>query len=98
MATTAPAAQAPAAAPSPSSGSVPADGVAPCPLLTWIEFCLLDMEGQPVPGKQYIVKTPDGGEVRGTLDGNGQARLDGIVRGTCRISFPEYDADAWERI
>ena len=34
----------------------------------------------------------------GTLDNNGFARVDGIDPGTCKITFPELDKDAWEKI
>lgn len=65
---------------------------------TWIEIELVDEEDQPVPGERYEITLPDGRVARGTLDQNGFARLEGIVQGTCQITFPELDRDAWERI
>jgi hypothetical protein len=34
----------------------------------------------------------------GTLDGKDFARIDGIEPGTCKITFPELDKYAWEKI
>jgi hypothetical protein len=64
----------------------------------WIEINLRDMEGQPVPGKKYRIKLPDGVVEEGTLDEFGHAERYGIMEGTCQVSFPEFDAEAWERI
>jgi hypothetical protein len=64
----------------------------------WIEINLRDMEGQPVPGKRYRIRLPDGAVEEGTLDDFGHAERYGIVEGTCQISFPDFDAEAWERI
>jgi hypothetical protein len=64
---------------------------------TWIEIRLVDMEGHPVPGKHYLIKTPSGAVEEGHLDGDGRARVNGIDPGTCMIGFPELDGEAWER-
>jgi type VI secretion system secreted protein VgrG len=64
---------------------------------TWIEIELVDEADQPVPGERYEITTPDGRVVRGTLDQNGFARVDGIQPGECRITFPRLDQEAWER-
>ena len=80
----------------------PAQARAPAPLprqtaKTWIEVCLVDMEDNPVGGKHYIIKTPSGAVEEGNLDSNGRVRLNNIDPGTCMISFPDLDRDAWER-
>jgi hypothetical protein len=64
---------------------------------TWVELRLVDMEGNPVGGKHYLVKTPDGGVQEGFLDKSGRARLDNIDPGNCMFSFPDLDREAWER-
>ncbi len=75
----------------------PAD-IQPCPMQkTWVEFRLLDMEGNPVAGKKYKVKLSDGSVHQGTLDNSGKVRFDGIPPGSCSISF-DLDKEAWERI
>jgi len=64
---------------------------------SWIEIELVDEEGNPVPGERYKVTLPDGKTVaEGTLDEKGFARVDGIDPGTCQVTFPNVDKDAWE--
>ena len=64
----------------------------------WIEIELVDEEGQPVPGEPYKITLPDGTTVAdGTLDEKGFARVDGIDPGTCKVTFPNLDKDAWEK-
>lgn len=65
---------------------------------SWIEIELVDEEDQPVVGEAYKITLPDGETVaEGTLDDRGFARVDGIEPGTCKITFPRLDKDAWER-
>jgi type VI secretion system secreted protein VgrG len=64
---------------------------------SWIEIELVDEEGEPVPGERYRITLPDGETVAtGTTDQNGMARVSGIDPGTCKITFPDLDKDAWE--
>jgi hypothetical protein len=64
---------------------------------SWIEIEMVDEDKKPVPGEAYRITMPDGETVaEGTLDGKGFARVDGIDPGTCKITFPELDKDAWE--
>lgn len=64
---------------------------------TWIEIELVDTEDRPVPGAAYRIELPDGRARTGTLDRDGRAREDGLVPGTCKVSFPELDGRAWRR-
>lgn len=64
----------------------------------WIEVELIDEEDQPVPGEKYKIELPDGSVAEGTLDEKGLARIDGIDSGTCKITFPELDKEAWEPV
>ena len=32
----------------------------------------------------------------GTLDEKGLARVEGIPEGSCKVTFPDLDKDAWE--
>jgi type VI secretion system secreted protein VgrG len=67
------------------------------PEKTWIEIELVDEEGNPVPGERYEITGPDGETLaRGTLDGNGFARVEGLDPGQCTVTFPELDREAWE--
>ena len=65
---------------------------------SWIEIELLDEDRKPVPGKKYRVVLPDNKKVaEGTLDEKGFARIEGIDPGTCEVSFPKLDKDAWKK-
>jgi hypothetical protein len=66
--------------------------------LSWIEIELVNEENKPVPGKMYKITLSDDSVIEGTLDGDGFARHDGIPKGTCKITFPEFDKNAWEKI
>jgi hypothetical protein len=65
--------------------------------LSWIEIELKDEEDNPVPGEKYKVTLPDGSVAEGTLDAKGFARLDGIPKGNCKVTFPDIDKEAWEK-
>ncbi|OKY76372.1 MAG: hypothetical protein BM485_03800 [Desulfobulbaceae bacterium DB1] len=64
---------------------------------SWIEIELVDEEDNPIPGEKYKITLPDGKVAQGTLDEKGFARVEGIEPGTCRITFPRLDKDAWEK-
>lgn len=63
----------------------------------WIEINLVDEMGQPVPGERYKIKLPDGTVSEGTLDDKGHARVAGIDPGSCDITFPDREKDAWDQ-
>ena len=66
--------------------------------VSWIEIALVyESNGKPVPGMAFEVTLPDGQTVySGSLDDNGFARVDHIDPGSCQISFPYLDKEAWE--
>jgi hypothetical protein len=63
----------------------------------WIEIMLVDEEDNPVPGEVYRITLPDDTVAEGTLDENGFARVNGIVPGNCKVTFPQRDEEAWEK-
>ena len=64
---------------------------------SWIEIEMVDEDNKPVPSEKYRITLADGETVaEGTLDEKGFARVDGIDPGTCKITFPDLDKDAWE--
>ena len=66
---------------------------------SWIEIDLVDEDDQPVPGEKYKITLPDGETVaQGTLDHKGFARVEGIEPGTCEVTFPNLDKEAWEKL
>jgi hypothetical protein len=68
-----------------------------CPIV-WIEIELVDEEGQPVPGEAYRVELADSSVMEGSLDLRGKARFDGIKQGNCKVTFPNLDKEAWEKL
>ena len=64
---------------------------------TWIEIAMVDDSGAPVADEEYRIELPDGALRTGRLNRAGTARLSGIPKGTCKVSFPHLDADAWEK-
>ena len=64
-------------------------------LRSWIEVQLVGEDGKPIPYVKYAIILPGGATRSGTLDENGSARVDGIPAGTCKVSFPDLDQDAW---
>ena len=64
---------------------------------SWIEIELVDEANEPVPGEVYEITLPDGTTTKGTLDGKGLARVDGIDPGTCKVTFPNLDKEAWKK-
>jgi hypothetical protein len=63
---------------------------------TWVEFRLIDMEGNPVGNMHYTVVLPSGAAEDGYLDSSGSVRFNGIDPGDCTITFPDLDRDAWD--
>ncbi|HEV2147591.1 MAG TPA: hypothetical protein VGR37_09340, partial [Longimicrobiaceae bacterium] len=74
----------------PRAASTPA-----APPTDWIEVRLVGEDDRPIPGVRWVIVLPDGSRRQGRLDGDGVARVEGIPSGTCRVSFPELDRDAW---
>lgn len=64
----------------------------------WIEIEMVDEADKPVPSVAYRVTLPDGTVDSGTLDEKGFARIEGFEPGTCKVTFPDLDKAAWEKI
>jgi uncharacterized Zn-binding protein involved in type VI secretion len=65
--------------------------------LHFVEFQLLGEDGKGVPLQRYVVTLPDGTVKEGVTGLNGQIRYEGLESsGTCKITFPDLDQDAWE--
>ena len=63
---------------------------------TWIEVRLIDQNRNYVPGERYRITLPDSSVREGALDQDGRVRIEGIVAGQCRITFPDRDSREWE--
>lgn len=53
-------------------------------------------EPKPVPFKRYRIVLPDESVREGKLDQFGRALVTGIDPGTCKVSFPDFDAADWK--
>lgn len=72
-----------------------ADEAEPAAEVDWIEIQLVGEDDSPLPGERYEVTLPDGSTRGGVTGNDGVARLEGIPSGTCRVTFPDLDQDAW---
>jgi hypothetical protein len=63
---------------------------------TFVAFRLLDLAGDPLPDVRYELELADGSMQEGTTDGDGFARHDDIVAGTCTIAFPDLPDKFWQ--
>lgn len=61
----------------------------------WIEIELVDEDGHGVAGAKYSIVAADTQEYTGATDSNGRARVDRLVAGQCKVSFPELDGHEW---
>ena len=52
----------------------------------------------PQHSNMVEITLPDGKVAQGTLDNEGFAHIGGIDPGTCQITFPDLDKEAWEKI
>lgn len=69
-----------------------------CQAKTWIEIQLLGEDDKPIANQKYEIELPDGTKKEGTLDKNGKARVAGIEKGECQVSFVDIDREAWEPV
>jgi hypothetical protein len=61
----------------------------------WIEFLLVDGQGEPVPCEPYRVRLPDQSLHTGTTDAQGRARFESIVAGQATIVYTGFDEREW---
>lgn len=58
----------------------------------WVEFELVDAEGEPLAGVRYRLTLADGSTREGEVGASGVVRVEGIEPGECTVVFPELDA------
>ncbi len=57
---------------------------------------LIDTQDRPVSGAAYHLVDPDGRTHRGRLDDEGKAEIRDVRSpGDCKVSFPDFDHEAW---
>jgi type VI secretion system secreted protein VgrG len=54
----------------------------------WVEFKLVDHDG-PIAGERFVLTDSSGGEHPGKVDDEGNARLEQIPTGRCKVEFPD---------
>ncbi len=64
---------------------------------SWVEVELVGEDNKPLAGVRFRITLPDNTVAEGTLNEQGVARVEGIEPGSCKITFPELDQDAWEK-
>ncbi|MEE2733693.1 MAG: type VI secretion system tip protein TssI/VgrG [Pseudomonadota bacterium] len=57
-----------------------------------LEMC--DTQGNPIANTQYVVTDKNGKQYTGVTDANGVARIQGLPKGDCKVSFP--DSEPWK--
>jgi len=62
----------------------------------WIEIELEGDDGSACAGEEYSIKCPDGSVATGFLNQLGFARVALTKPGSCEVSFPGLDKEAWE--
>lgn len=62
----------------------------------WIEFELVDAQGEPVPGEPFRIRLPDQSLRIGTTDAAGRVRFEGITAGEATVCYSGFDKLEWE--
>jgi hypothetical protein len=73
------------------------DLVEPAREHSWVAVRLLGLDGEPLAGVDYELTLADGSTETGTTDGNGEGRHEGIVRGSCIVTFHGLRPTLWQR-
>jgi len=61
----------------------------------WVGIQLSDDQGRPLANQAYLITDSKGKEYKGTTDGSGMARLEGLPLGACDVEFP--DSEEWKK-
>ena len=63
---------------------------------TWITIKVMYEDGDEPYSGAFQVKLPDGRVEKGKLGSSGVKEISGIDPGSCEVSFPDLDANAWQ--
>jgi hypothetical protein len=72
--------------------------VLPCPTDDphWIEFELVDQDGNPVPGEPFRVRLPDQSLRTGKTNQEGKVRFECITAGEATVCYTGFDTKDWQ--
>jgi len=63
----------------------------------WVEIALVGDDDQGVANEPFVLKLPNGEEIRGNLGADGSFRIEGITGSEpCKVQFPKLDEASWE--
>lgn len=65
---------------------------------TWIEIAVIDANGEPITGRPYRLRLPDGSVRKGTLDARGMIRFDDVDPGDCTLELLDESSESPESI
>lgn len=83
------------------AGSLSPEGAPPfegAPGRAFISISLEEEDGPAVAGERYIIVPASGEDLHGDLDDAGEARHDGIAKGSASVSFPDRDRADWYKL
>lgn len=63
----------------------------------WVEISMVDKDGNAAAGERYEITLPNGDTISGDLDVRGNARIEGIDPGYCKVRFPGLDKTLWKK-
>lgn len=66
--------------------------------LTWVDFELIDNDGQPLPNRKVRLTLPDGRVLEGVTDANGLFGADAIDPGQCKFEALDMPEDQCEMV
>ena len=58
---------------------------------SYIEIELVDEDGNGISNEPYEILTPDRKVIKGQLDANGYAKIEGVRKGRCKVRYPKID-------
>jgi len=61
---------------------------------TWIEVELVDLDGEPVPDKDFRIRLSKGNVLSGRTDRQGKARFEGVDPDSGEVIFPQIPEEA----
>jgi len=64
---------------------------------TWVAVRLYGLDGEPLSGVSYELTLSDGSTETGSTDASGEGRHEGIVRGSCIVTFQGLEPALWQR-